>query len=117
MIKKDPEFMTKNAGAKITPTFQKEESEALSVGQRCELLIGQRRGEIKFVGQVKELAPGFWAGIVLDEPSGDCDGVVKGVKYFECSGGSKYGIFVRPLELKFGDFPPIDDFDMEEDMI
>jgi len=117
MIKKDPEFMKKNAGEKITATFQKEEAETITVGQRCELSIGSRRGMVKYVGQCKELAPGYWAGIILDEPTGDCDGVVKGVKYFECSLGSKYGIFVRPKELKVGDFPPVDDFDADEDEI
>jgi tubulin-folding cofactor B len=35
------------------------------------------------VGKVPELAPGFWVGVQLDEPTGDSDGSVKGKKYFD----------------------------------
>jgi tubulin-folding cofactor B len=50
-----------------------------------------------------DLGKGFYVGVRLDEPFGDSNGVVKGVKYFECS--DKYGIFVRPNTLEVGDFP------------
>lgn len=29
----------------------------------------------------------------------------------------KFGLFVRPAELKVGDYPEIDEFDDDEDMI
>jgi len=58
----DPNFM-KKAGNKIPDDFQKEDADKVQVGQRCELVIGQRRGEVKFVGLVPELAPGYWVGI------------------------------------------------------
>ena len=66
---------------------------------------------------VPELAPGYWVGIQLDEPTGDSDGKVKGKKYFEVPGGSKFGIFIRPKDANFGDFPPVDDFDEDQDEI
>eukprot|EP00997_Jenningsia_sp_PLL12_P006784 NODE_3354_length_783_cov_62.851499_g2803_i0.p3 GENE.NODE_3354_length_783_cov_62.851499_g2803_i0~~NODE_3354_length_783_cov_62.851499_g2803_i0.p3 ORF type:complete len:63 (+),score=5.97 NODE_3354_length_783_cov_62.851499_g2803_i0:406-594(+) len=62
MMKKNPNFMTKNEN-KISADHQKEEAEAMKVGDRCEVNIGARRGVVKFVGKVKELGPGFWAGI------------------------------------------------------
>jgi len=40
---------------------------------------------------------GYFVGVKLDEPYGDSDGSVKGVKYFEAP--SKYAIFVRPNNL------------------
>lgn len=116
MQKKDPNFMKKSV-SKIPDDFQKEEADQVSAGQRCEIIIGQRRGEVRFVGQVPELAPGYWIGVVLDEPTGDSDGKVKGKAYFEVPGGSKFGIFIRPKDAKFGDFPPMDDFDEEQDEI
>ena len=62
MQKKDPNFM-KKSGSQIPPDFQKEEADLIQAGQRCEIIIGQRRGEIKYVGKVPELAPGFWVGV------------------------------------------------------
>ena len=46
---------------------------------------------------------------------GDCDGSVKGKKYFECH--ANFGIFVRPNYISVGDYPPIDDFNEKEDEI
>ena len=53
----------------------------------------------------------------LDEPTGDSDGVVKGKKIFEVIGGNKMGIIIRPKDANYGDFPPIDDFNADEDEI
>jgi len=50
----------------------------VTIGQRCEIIIGSRRGEVKFIGLIPELAPGYWIGVQLDEPTGDSDGKVKG---------------------------------------
>ncbi len=47
---------------------------------------------------------------------GDSDGSKKGKSYFEVP-DKKFGRFARPLDIKVGDFPPIDDFDAEEDEI
>ena len=43
-------------------------------------------------------ASGQWIGVELDEPLGRNNGVVKGVKYFDCQPG--HGIIVRPQELE-----------------
>ena len=62
MQKKDPTFM-KKSGNKIPDDFQAEEAKQVTEGQRCEIVIGQRRGQVKFVGKVPELAPGYWIGV------------------------------------------------------
>ena len=81
---------------------------------RCEA-VGGRRGEVMYVGKVAGMERGFWIGIKLDEPSGDCGGFFKEKQYFECP--SKFGLFVRPADLKVGDYPEIDEFDMDDDML
>ena len=73
------------------------------------------RGEVAYVGPVGGLERGYWIGVKLDEPVGDNNGTIGGKKYFDC--GPKFGIFVRPLDLKVGDYPEKDEFDMEDDMI
>lgn len=115
MQKKDPNFM-KKSGNKIPDDFQKEEASAVAAGQRCQLVIGSRRGEVKYVGLVPELAPGYWVGVQLDEPTGDSDGKVKGKSYFTVP-AAKFGVFIRPKDALYGDFPPVDDFDEDEDEI
>ncbi len=58
----DPNFM-KKSGNKIPDDFQKEDAYQVQVGNRCEVIIGSRRGEVKYVGLVPELAPGYWIGV------------------------------------------------------
>lgn len=115
MQKKNPNFMKKD-GDSAYVDFQKEEAEAIKIGDRCEVKIGNRRGEVKFVGQVKGLGAGYWLGVLLDDPTGDSDGKVAGKQIFECP-APKFGIFVRPMEASVGDYPPVDDFDEDLDEI
>ena len=68
-----------------------------------------------YTGKVVGYERGYWVGVKLDEPTGDMDGTVKGKKIFECPNG--FGKIVRPLELKVGDYPEIDEFDMDDDML
>ena len=79
------------------------------------MTLGSRRGEVKFVGKAKTLGPGYWVGVKLDEPTGNCNGSVDDTQFFECP--AKYGIFVRPNELKVGEYPPLDEFNEDEDEI
>lgn len=73
---------------------------------RCRITDLNRRGEVKYVGKIEGLGDGFFVGVKLDEPFLNSDGIVKGVKYFECP--KKYGMFVRPNKLEVGDFPELD---------
>lgn len=85
------------------------EAAALKVGARCAVDPGERRGAVRFVGRIPELAPGYWVGVELDEPVGKNDGSAKGGKaYFKCA--PAHGVFVRPDKVTAGDFPPLDDF-------
>ena len=105
----------KKDGESIYEDFMKEEAEEVKVGQRCELNVGERRGEVKYVGKVQGMGAGYWIGVQLDEPSGDSNGTVKGKKFFETM--DKCAAFVRPNELKVGDYPEKDMFDELEDEI
>lgn len=62
------------------------------------------------------MAAGYWVGVHLDEPTGDSDGKSKGKAYFEVP-GPKFGVFIRPKDAKYGDYPPVNDFNEDEDMI
>jgi tubulin-folding cofactor B len=89
--------------------FGRETVEGFQIGQRCEVQPGGRRGRVVFIGEVIELASGFWVGVVFDEPVGKADGSVKGSKrYFECQPG--YGGFLRGKNVNVGDFPERDIF-------
>jgi tubulin-folding cofactor B len=96
------------------PTFE-DEAALIDVGSRCLLGDGVRRGEVVYVGMVKEIGYGFFVGVKLDEPLGDNNGSMGAHKYFDCENG--YGVFVRPNYVKVGDFPPVDVFNAEEDEI
>merc|ERR1719152_443390 len=71
----------------------------MSVGARCEVMPGKRRGAVGYLGEVV----------------GRNDGTRGGKTYFECSAG--FGSFVRPKNVTCGDFPERDllDEDDEED--
>ena len=114
MIAKDPNFMTKNK-KHIDENYQEEEAKGISVGNRWQVTVGERRGEVKYVGKIPELANGYWVGVQLDEPMGDSNGSISTSEYFSCY--EKYGLFVRPTDLAVGDFPPIDIFDEDMDEI
>lgn len=66
------------------------------VGDRV-LVDGQREGTVGFLGTA-QFARGVWAGIILDTPDGKNDGVVSGVRYFECE--QNHGLFTRPQKLR-----------------
>lgn len=89
--------------------------QGIQVDMRCEAQPGGRRGTVKYVGEVPELAAagGLWVGIVFDEPVGKSDGSVAGKRYFEAM--PKFGGFCRGKNVQVGDFPERDLFDDDED--
>ena len=109
----DPEYKKKIEESK-GPNFELE-AKTINVGQRCLLGDRTRRGEVKYVGKVADYGYGYFIGVALDELMGDNNRSYKGKKYFECE--MNYGIFVRPNFVKVGDYPPIDEFNAEEDEI
>lgn len=104
--------------AKIAAVAREIEARGISVGKRCR--IGQddtRRGEIKYVGDVKEIPGlGAWVGVQLDEPVGKNDGSIGGTRYWGQDSELKRGIFVRPERVEVGGFPVLDDLEDKEEM-
>jgi tubulin-folding cofactor B len=97
----------------------------VTLGDRCEVTPGQRRGVVAWIGQVEYdntdtshtdavNMPGHWVGIVFDEPVGRSDGTVQGRRYFETP-GSQYGGMVRGKNVTPGDFPVRDCWDESDD--
>ena len=84
------------------------------IDDRCQVSPGERRGRVAFVGQIPEIGPGWWVGVVLDEPLGQNDGTFGDKVYFETP-GSKYGCVVRGKNLEVGDFPERDCLEDDSD--
>jgi len=103
---------TVTAEAKIPDDCMGDLSADIKVGSRCEVEPGAKRGVVKFVGRAESLGPGFWVGVQYDEPLGKHDGMVKGVRYFECP--PSHGGMVRPEKVKVGDYPERDPFEEDE---
>ena len=112
----DPNFKLNLKGPTDSTVISKEipgpeTVEGITIGNRCELTPGARRGTVKFIGEIGK--SGWWVGIQLDEPSGLHDGSAKGVKYFECP--MNYGTFARGKNIKVGDYPERDLLDDDDD--
>ncbi|KAI2631930.1 CAP Gly-rich domain-containing protein [Hypoxylon sp. NC1633] len=104
--------------AKIDAFASEIRNRGIEVGKRCR--VGgddSRRGEVKYVGEVKEIpgSIGAWIGIHLDEPVGKNDGSIGGTRYWGAESDLKHGVFVRPERVEVGNWPVLDDLeDMEE---
>ncbi|EOD15772.1 hypothetical protein EMIHUDRAFT_76170, partial [Emiliania huxleyi CCMP1516] len=48
----------------------KELAERITVGDRCEVTLGGKRGEVRYVGKIPAIAAGWWVGVQYDEPVG-----------------------------------------------
>jgi len=93
-----------------------DDTTGIEVGLRCEVQPGGRRGRVAFVGTVPEISSdGSWVGVVFDEPVGKMDGTASksGKQYFQTP-GKNYGGFVKPKNIKVGDYPERDIFDDED---
>merc|ERR1712048_305488 len=86
---------------------------AFPIGHRCEVDPGARRGTIGFAGSLGG-KKGLWIGVRLDEPQGQNDGTKDGKQYFECP-GPKYGCFVKPENVRVGDYPERDPFASDDE--
>jgi dynactin complex subunit len=51
---------------------------------------------IAYVGET-QFATGRWIGLIFDQPIGKNNGIVQGVKYFECE--ENHGRFVRENQV------------------
>ena len=86
----------------------------IKVGDRCEVTLGGKRGEVKYVGKIPAIAAGWWVGVQYDEPVGKNDGSItsklgRTSRFFECP--PNYGGFLRPDKLLVGDYPERDIFE------
>ncbi|OMJ73752.1 hypothetical protein SteCoe_27496 [Stentor coeruleus] len=106
MKKSNPDLMKPNK-PQVDDEHQADLIGDISVGNRCRINPGDKRGTVRFVGKIQTLNPGYWIGIELDEPLGKNDGSHSGNKYFECT--PKHGIFVRPSAVEVGNFRPYDE--------
>uniref|UniRef100_A0A7S4AS60 CAP-Gly domain-containing protein n=1 Tax=Pseudo-nitzschia australis TaxID=44445 RepID=A0A7S4AS60_9STRA len=106
---------------------------AISLGDRCLVQPGSRRGTVSYKGTVPELdddanasananandSCSYWVGVTFDEPVGKTDGSAThrrtGAKklYFEAP--QNYASFVRGKNVEVGDFPELDLFDSDDD--
>lgn len=98
--------------SKMSENYMEDLCINIKVGDRCQVDPGEKRGVIKFVGRTETLGPGFWVGIQYDEPLGKHDGMVKGMRYFDCP--PLHGAMMRPDKVKVGDYPERDPFEEEE---
>jgi tubulin-specific chaperone B len=124
---------TKSAKEMVEERRLKDEDEikkkGIEIGMRCR--VGRddtRRGVVRFVDEIVGLGGERetgcrWVGVELDEPVGRNNGSAKieieggaqeSKRVFECK--DKFGVFVRPEKVEVGDWPPLDDLEVDEDM-
>eukprot|EP00320_Phaeocystis_rex_P000537 CAMPEP_0119092436 /NCGR_PEP_ID=MMETSP1178-20130426/159759_1 /TAXON_ID=33656 /ORGANISM="unid sp, Strain CCMP2000" /LENGTH=305 /DNA_ID=CAMNT_0007076011 /DNA_START=46 /DNA_END=963 /DNA_ORIENTATION=- len=113
-MRDDPNFVPEPEKQPVTDDEHMADlAAAMKPGDRCEVNPGGKRGEVKFVGKIPAIAPGWWVGVMYDEPVGKNDGTCKGKRFFECP--PRFGGFLRPDKVTAGDYPELDLFDEEDD--
>jgi hypothetical protein len=75
-----------------------------SLGARVIVDPGERKAAVMYIGKIEEIAPGYWVGVMYDEPMGKNDGSIKGRRYFECP--HDHGGFLRPDHISVDANPP-----------
>ncbi|SBT87724.1 tubulin-specific chaperone, putative [Plasmodium malariae] len=98
-----------NAQGTYNNTYDKE---VYKVDTRCRIKMGDRRGVLKYIGNLKNNNE-LYVGIDLDEPLGNSDGMYKNQFLFECK-GDKYGYIGHINSIEMGNFPPFDIMNLEE---
>lgn len=95
-----------NAATKEEEIHKEVLDSGLVVGARCRVEgESDRRGTIRFIGQVPQIpSGGIWVGVEYDEPVGKNDGSLHGSRYFEAR--NNFGGFLKPAKVLVGDFPP-----------
>lgn len=83
-LKEDPTWTLQKEIAKRTGKEYKEpisdeeylaaEAQSVTVGSRCEVYPGGKRGQVMYVGKVEGIPLGYWVGVQYDEPVGKNDG-------------------------------------------
>jgi len=109
-MEKDPNFVPEPFETKAAITDDEHLADVaagMKVGDRCEVTVGGKRGDVQYVGKIPQIAPGWFIGVQYDEPVGKNDGSLKGKRFFQCP--PKYGGFLRPDKLQVGDYPELDD--------
>eukprot|EP00249_Psilotum_nudum_P006676 c19972_g1_i1 orf=241-969(-) len=96
---------------KMSEDYMQDVAASIQVGDRCEIGPGAKRGTVMFVDKVDTLTPGYWVGVMYDEPVGKHDGMVKGKRFFSCTPG--HGAMLRPDRVKVGDYPEVNPFQEE----
>ncbi|GFR60073.1 centrosome-associated protein 350 [Elysia marginata] len=67
-----------------------------TLGERVLIWGGQRLGTLRYKGKV-DFSPGIWAGVELDQPDGDHDGMQEGTRYFSCL--PRHGVIVQGSDI------------------
>ena len=76
----------------------------MRIADRVLVMPGARRAEVRYIGKVPEIAPGYWIGVVYDEAVGKNDGSIKGRRCFDCV--AEYGGIMRPDHIQPDLDPP-----------
>ena len=114
VVREEPDVPDGGGGGETTDETAASSVQHASVGDRCQVTPGGRRGCVAYVGKIPPIGPGFWVGVHLDEPLGQNDGSFGGQSYFTTR-GPKYGCVVRGKNVQVGDFPEEDWLDDDDD--
>ena len=80
LFKNNPELALKLQKKTLPDDHMKEIADKINLGTRCKVdtLSGHHLGTVKYVGPLEKLKPGYWVGILLDEPHGKNNGSCMG---------------------------------------